>query len=96
MIMILYLSEFYLLFIYLFNLLIYFTYLSEIYLSKNYQVIFLRMFYILWFINTIVLSLSYIVYRKEQSNTRGKSREKIGRKYDQVSQIVEKKCYKLI
>ena len=44
----------------------------------------------------IVLSLSYIVYRKEQSNTRGKSREKIGRKYDQVSQIVEKKCYKLI
>ena len=51
------------------------------------------MFYISWFINTIVLSLSYIVYRKEQSNARGKSTEKIGRKYDQISQIVEKNCY---
>ena len=48
------------------------------------------MFYILWFINTIVLSLSYIVYRKEQSKTRGKSREKIGREYDQIGQIIKK------
>ena len=40
----------------------------------------------------IVLSLSYIVYRKEQSKTRGKSGEKIGRKY-QVSQIIKKKYY---
>ena len=39
------------------------------------------------------MSLSYIVYRKDQSNTRGKSREKFGREYDQISQIIEKKCY---
>ena len=32
-------------------------------------------------------------YRKEQSKTRGKSREKIGREYDQISQIIKKKCY---
>ena len=51
------------------------------------------MFYILWFIDTIVLSLSYMVYRKRQSKTRGKSREKIGREYDQISQIIKKKCY---
>ena len=36
----------------------------------------------------IVLSLSYIVYRKEESKTRGKSIE-----YDQISQIIKKKCY---
>ena len=40
------------------------------------------MFYRLRFINMIVLSLSYIVYRKEQSNTRGKSRKNIPRQYD--------------
>ena len=68
-------------------------YLSEIYLSKIYQVVFLRMLYILWFINTIILSLRYIVYRKEQTKTREKSREKIGREYDQISQIIKKKCY---
>ena len=50
------------------------------------------MVYILWFINTIVLSLGYIVYRKEQSKTRGKSRERIGREYDQISQINKKEC----
>ena len=33
------------------------------------------------------------VYRKEQSKIRGKSREKIGREYDQISQIIKKKCY---
>ena len=33
--------------------------------------------------------LSYIVYRKEQSQARGKSREKIGRKYNQISQIIK-------
>ena len=43
------------------------------------------MFYILWFINTRVSSLSYIVYRKEQSKTRGKSREKVEREYDESS-----------
>ena len=64
-------------FIYIFYL--YIRCLSEIYLSKIYEVIFLRMFYILRFINMIVLSLSYIVYRKEQSKPRGNSREKIGR-----------------
>ena len=34
-----------------------------------------------------------MVYRKEQSKTRGKSTEKIGREYDQISQIIKKKCY---
>ena len=34
----------------------------------------------------IVLSLSYVVYRKEQSKTRRKSRERIGSEYDQISQ----------
>ena len=43
------------------------------------------MFSILWFINTIVLRLNYIVYRKEQSKTRGKSREKVEREYDEPS-----------
>ena len=38
-------------------------------------------------------SLSYIVYRKEQSKTWGKSREKIGREYDQINQIIKKNCY---
>ena len=33
-------------------------------------------------------SISYLVDRKEQDRTRGKSREKIGRKYDQISQII--------
>ena len=37
--------------------------------------------------------ISYLVYRIEQCNIRGKSREKIGRKYDQISQIIKKKCY---
>ena len=32
--------------------------------------------------------ISYLVYKKEQSKIRGKSREKIGRKYDQISQII--------
>ena len=83
------------LFIYLFTYLfyLYIRYLSEIYLSKVYQVICLRMFYILWFTNTIVLSFRYIVNRKEQSKTRGKIREEIGREYDQMSQIIKKKCY---
>ena len=40
----------------------------------------------------IVLSLSYIVYRKEQSKTRRKSRERIGREYDQISQISQSHC----
>ena len=51
------------------------------------------MFYIASFMNTIVLSLSYIICRKKQSKTRGKSREKIGREFDQISQIIKKKCY---
>ena len=41
----------------------------------------------------INLSLSYVIYRKENSNTRGKSREKIGREYDQISQIIKRYCY---
>ena len=32
-------------------------------------------------------------YRKEQSKIRGKSREKIEREYDEVSQIIKRKCY---
>ena len=100
--MIFYLSEFYS-FIYLFIYLLTYSftylfiiylfylfmrYLSEKYLPKIYHVLFLRMFYILWFINTIVLILSYIVYRKEKSKNRGKNRE-----YDKISQIIKKKCY---
>ena len=51
----------------------------------------------LQFISRVFLSLSYIVYRKEQSKFRGKSREKIGRKYDQISQIIKKSViYKFI
>ena len=34
-----------------------------------------------------------MVYRKEQSKTSGKSIEKIGREYYQISQIIKKKCY---
>ena len=79
------------LFVYLFILFI--RYLSEIYLPKIYQVIFPRIFYILWIINKIFLSLSYIIYRKEQSKIRGKSWEKIGREYDQISQIIKSKCF---
>ena len=41
----------------------------------------------------MVLSLSYIVYRKEQSKTRRKRRERVGREYDPISQIIKKKCY---
>ena len=79
------------LFIYLFYIFI--RYLSEIYLSKICQIVFPRIFYILRFINKIFLNLNYIVYRKEQSKIRGKSKEKIGREYDQISQIIKKKCY---
>ena len=39
------------------------------------------------------MNLSYITYRKEQNETRGKSREKTGKEYDQISQIIKKKCY---
>ena len=37
-------------------------------------------------------------YRKEQSKTRGKCREKIGKEYDQISPIIKKRSviYKLI
>ena len=37
--------------------------------------------------------VSYLVYRKEQSKIRGKSRVKLGRKFNQISQIIKKKCY---
>ena len=39
------------------------------------------------------MNLSYIVYRKEQSKIRRKRREKIGREYDQISEIIKKKYY---
>ena len=32
-------------------------------------------------------------FRKEQIKTRGKRRTMIGREYDQISQIIKKKCY---
>ena len=70
-------------------------------------IIFLRVIYLKTFIRifytVIVLYLSeiylfiylfiYLVYRKEQIKIRGKSREKIGREYDQIDQIIKKKCY---
>ena len=37
--------------------------------------------------------ISYIVYKREPSKIRGNRRENIGREYDQVSQIIEKKFY---
>ena len=37
--------------------------------------------------------ISYIVYKRESSKIRGNRRENIGREYDQVSQIIEKKFY---
>ena len=36
------------------------------------------------------------VFRKEQSKIRGKSWEKIGREYDEISQIIKKKYHLLI
>ena len=35
----------------------------------------------------------YLVYRKEQSKIRAKSREKIGRTYDQISQFIKNMCW---
>ena len=41
----------------------------------------------------MILKLSYILCRKKQSKIRGKSREKVAREYNQISQIIKKKCY---
>ena len=65
-----------------------FLYLSEIY----YLFICLFVLFI-YFIYDFIYVINYIVYRKEQSKITGKSREKIGREYDQISQIIKKKCY---
>ena len=88
-VIVLYLPEIYLFILFY----LFIRYLIEIYLSKIYQAIFPRIFYILWFINKIFLNLSDIVYTKEQSKIRGKSREEIGRECDQISQTIKKKCY---
>ena len=45
------------------------------------------------YIYKIALSLSYIVYRKEHIEIRAESTEHVGRGYDQISQIIKKKCY---
>ena len=34
-----------------------------------------------------------MVYRKEESNTRGISKVKIGREYDQIVKLLKKNCY---
>ena len=66
-------------------------YLSEIYLLIYYLIcLFIIFIYLIYY---FVYLINYIVYRKEQSKIRGKSREKIGREYDQISQIIKKKCY---
>ena len=62
-------------------------YLPEIHLFIYF--IYLFIYFIYYFIYLI----NYIVYRKEQSKIREISREKIGREYDQISQINKKKCY---
>ena len=68
-------------------------YLSEIYLSKIYQVIFVRILLcVMIYKYNIYEFIRYLVHRKEQNKIRGKSRPKIGRKY-QINQIIKKMCY---
>ena len=79
--------------------------MSIMFLRVIYSKTFIRIFYIvtvlylseiylfIYFIYYLIYLINYVVYRKEQSKIRGKSREKIGREYDQISQIIKKKCY---
>ena len=59
-------------------------YLSEIYL-------FVYLFYL--FVLFTIYLINYIVYRKEKKLDQKKSREKAGREYAQISQIIKNKCY---
>ena len=64
------------------------------YSSKIFQVICLRIFlFIMIYKYDIFEFISYIVYNREPSKIRGNRTESIGREYDQVSQIIEKKFY---
>ena len=72
------------------------------YLSKNclfiYYLFIIYLFaYFIYFFTSLfcyfIYVFKYIVYRKEQSQIRGKSRGKTGREFDQISQTIKKKCY---
>ena len=62
---------------------------------KIYQVIFVRFFLHIMTCkyNIYKLHICYIVYRKDQSKIRVKSKEKTEREYGLISQIIKKKCY---
>ena len=65
-----------------------------IYLFVYLFIQFVYLFYsFVYFIYYFIYLINYLVYRKEQSKSGEKSREKIGREYDQISKIVKKKCY---
>ena len=81
------------LFVYLFNLFIYFTYLFIYLFILSYFILFI-LFYLFYY---FIYLINCEVYRKEQIKIRGKSREKIERKYDQISQILKRSVtYKFI
>ena len=85
----------YLLIIYLiclFILLIYQIFMRIIFIKNWSGYSSENVLYIMIYKYMIVLSFSYIVYRKEQNKNRWKSREKIGREDDQIIQITKKKC----
>ena len=52
--------------------------LSEIYLF----IYLICLFYLFIYFIVLFIWIKYVVYRKEQSKIKGKSREKIGREYD--------------
>ena len=85
----------YLLIIYLiclFILLIYQIFMRIIFIKNWSGYSSENVLYIMIYKCMIVLSFSYIVYRKEQNKNRWKSREKIVREDDQIIQITKKKC----
>ena len=71
-------------FIFIRNLFIYLICLFILYIYFIYYFIYYLFIFIYYY---------YIVYRKEQSKIRGKSGERTGREYDQISQIIRMKCY---
>ena len=63
------------------------------YLFILFVYLFILFIYLFVYFYCFIYLINYIVYRKEQSKIRRKSREKIAREYDQTSQIIKKKCY---
>ena len=66
-----------------------FTFIRNLFFYLCIHLVYLFIYFIYYFIYLI----NYILYRKKQSKIREKSREKIRREYDQISQIIKKKCY---